>query len=139
MEDYKLSKLRIVATVFYMLSILITSIIPMDREITGLQPFIDLSPSIQNLLHIPMFVILSILFFQILKDSRLEEWKKGTLIFVCCGSFGLLNEIIQIFVPGRYFGIADIVLNFIGTIVGILIYIYAERGRSGWICRIICE
>ena len=69
----------------------------------------------------------------------MDGWKKGTLIFVCCGSFGLMNEILQIVVPGRYFGITDIVLNFIGTIVGILIYIYAERGRSGWIRRTICK
>ena len=78
MENYQLSKLKIVLTVGYMLSILITSIIPMDREITGLNPLIDLSPSIQNLLHIPMYAILSILFFKILKDSPMDGWmEKG--------------------------------------------------------------
>jgi VanZ family protein len=122
-----------------MLLLLASSLIPMDRDIEGLQFIIDLKPTIQNLLHIPMYIVLAILFLQILQNYQIEGWKGNILVFLGCGCFGIINEIIQIVVPGRYGGLTDIGLNLIGTIVGILIYNFIGKIRPGLIRRIVCE
>ena len=127
MANRKPNKVKIVLTVSYMLLILATSIIPMDKETTGLKPFSELNATLQNLLHIPVFAILSILFLQISKGYRLKGCKRIAGVLICCGFYGIFNEIIQISVPGRYSSILDMGLNLIGSIVGIISYITAEK------------
>ncbi len=139
METCKPSKPKIVITVIYMLFILTTSLIPMDRKISGLNFIIELKPYIQNVLHIPLYAVLSILFLQTFKNYYPKISKRIFLIFVCCGGFGILNEILQSVVPGRYVGMGDIILNFIGVIIGIIIFIFVEKSRPGLFRRIICE
>jgi VanZ family protein len=121
-----------------MLFILVTSLVP-DFEIIDSKSISELIQIIQNLLHIPMFVILSILFLQIARNYDIGRWKAGFLTFAFCGIFGLLNEIIQTFIPGRFGGLIDIGLNCIGAIIGIIVYFSVEKSRPGMIYRIICE
>jgi VanZ family protein len=122
-----------------MFLLLASSAIPMDRQITGLQFVIDLKPTIQNLLHIPAFMIFAILCLQVLKNFQIHGWKRNVLVILGAGFIGLLSEVIQIAVPGRYGGLADIGLNFIGAISGILIYSWAEKAKPGLLRRIVCE
>jgi len=105
-----------------MLLLSASSLIPMDRDIRGLQFVIDLKPTLQNLLHIPVYIVLAILFLQILQNYQIQSWKGNILVFLGAGFFGIINEIIQIVVPGRYVGLTDIGLNLIGAAAGILIY-----------------
>jgi hypothetical protein len=139
METCRLRNIKIALVLSYMLLLLASSLIPMDRDIEGLQFIIDLKPTIQNLLHIPMYIVLAILFLQILQNYQIEGWKGNILGFLGCGCFGIINEIIQIVVPGRYGGLTDIGLNLIGTIIGILIYNFIGKIRPGLIRRIVCE
>jgi len=111
----------------------------MNRDIKGLQFIIDLKPTVQNLLHIPMYIVLAILFLQILQNYQIEGWKGNILVFLGSGFFGIINEIIQIVVPGRYGGLTDIGLNLIGAIVGIFIYNIVGKIWPGLIRRIVCE
>jgi glycopeptide antibiotics resistance protein len=129
----------IFARSIYLLLLLAASAIPMDRQIKGLQFIIDLKPTIQNLLHIPMYMVLAILFLQVLKNYQIEGWRRNFLVLLGAGLIGVLSEIIQIAVPGRYGGLSDIGLNFIGTIAGILIYSHVEKAKPGLIKRIVCE
>jgi VanZ family protein len=122
-----------------MFLLLASSAIPMDRPIKGLQFIIDLKPTIQNLLHIPMFAALAILFLQILQNYRFEGWKRNSWVLLSSVCFGIINEAIQVAIPGRYGGIIDIILNLIGAVVGILIYNFVEKCRPGLIRRIVCE
>jgi VanZ family protein len=122
-----------------MLLLLAGSMIPMDRQIKGLQFVIDLKPAIQNLLHIPMFAILSFLFLLILQGFQIEKWKRNAIVLLSSGLFGLINEIIQISIPGRYGGLTDILLNFAGAILGIVVFGLAEKSKSGLIRRIVCK
>ena len=122
-----------------MFLLLASSAIPMDQEIQGLQFVIDLKPTIQNLLHIPAYIVLSILVLQIFQNFQIEGWRRNALVFLGSGFIGILSEIIQIAVPGRYGGLADIGLNFIGTIAGILIYGHFEKTKPGLLRRIVCE
>jgi glycopeptide antibiotics resistance protein len=137
MRTCKPSKPKIAITICYMLLILATSLVP-GFEISGSESISIATQFIQNLLHIPMFAILSILFLQIARNYDIGRWKAGSLTFVFCGIFGLLNEIIQLFIPGRFGGLMDIGLNSIGAIIGILIYFSVEKCRPGLIYRIIC-
>ena len=139
METCRPSNKKIALVSFYTLLLLASSLVPMDRDIKGLQFVIDLKPTIQNLLHIPMYVILAILFLQILQNYQIEGWKGNILVFLGTGFFGIINEVIQVVVPGRYGGMTDIGLNLIGTLVGILIYHLVGKIKPGLIRRIVCE
>ena len=135
MKTCRPSKPKIAITIAYMSLILATSLVPQFR----IRDFMTLSPIIQNMLHIPMFAALSILFLQIARNYDLGRRKAGVLTFVFCGIFGLLNEIIQTFVPGRFGGLMDIGLNSMGAIAGIIIYFSVEKSRPGMIYKIICS
>ena len=139
METCRPSNMKIALVFSYMLVLLASSLIPMDRDIQGLQFIIDLKPTVQNLLHIPMYVVLALLFLQILQNYQIEGWKVNVLVFLGAGFFGIINEIIQIIIPGRYGGLTDIGLNLIGAIIGILIYSIVGKIRPGLIRRIVCE
>ena len=139
METCRPSNIKIAFVVSYTLLLLASSLIPMHRDIKGLQFLIDLKPTVQNLLHIPMYVVLAILFLQILQNFQIEGWKGNILVFLGSGFFGIINEIIQIVVPGRYAGLTDIGLNLLGTIVGIVIYNFVGKIKPGLIRRIVCE
>jgi VanZ family protein len=113
-----------------MLLLLASSVIPMDRQIKGLQFVIELKPAIQNLLHVPMFAILSFLFLLILQAFRIENWKRIAIVLLSSGVFGLINEIIQIPVPGRYGGLTDILLNFAGAILGLIVFGLVKKSKN---------
>lgn len=131
--------MKIVVVLIYMFLLLASSAIPMDRQIKGLQFVIDIKPTIQNLLHIPAYIVLAILFLQIFQNYQIGDWRRNVLVLLGAGLVGILSEIIQIAVPGRYGSIADIGLNFIGTIAGILIYNRVEKTKLGLIKRIVRE
>jgi glycopeptide antibiotics resistance protein len=123
------SAIKIILTSIYMLLLLASSVIPMDRHIKGFQFVIELKPAIQNLLHIPMFAILSFLFLLILQTFQIENWKRNAMVLLSSGFFGLINEVIQIPVPGRYGGLTDILLNFAGAILGIIVFSLIEKSK----------
>ena len=139
MEPFRPGKPKVVLTLSYMFLLLASSAIPMDRPIKGLQFIVDLKPAIQNLLHIPMFAILAFLFLQVLKNYKFPGWNRNFWVLFYAVCFGTINEAIQIVIPGRYGGVIDIVLNFVGAVVGILIYCIAENFRPGLMRRIICN
>lgn len=82
--------------------------------------FMDINPSLQNFLHAPMFIFWTIL----LKSPRfniktlLTNDKKK--IFVLGFLFGVLLEVIQIPIPGRFGSLEDILLNLLGVSIGCL-------------------
>jgi VanZ family protein len=138
METCRPSNMKIFVVLIYMFLLLASSAIPMDREILGLQFVIDLKPTIQNLLHIPMYMVLAIFFLQVLQNYQIDGWRRNVLVLLGAGFVGILSEFIQIAVPGRYGGLSDIGLNFIGTITGIFIYSFVEKTKPGLIRRIVC-
>jgi len=115
-------KSKIIVTVCYMLVILATSIMPMEQNLGQFQIIIDLKPHIQNLLHIPIFAFLAVLFLQVAKDCRLVGKKSIIIVLLFCIGFGVLNEVIQIVIPGRYASILDVIFNFIGAVIGIFLF-----------------
>ena len=127
MRTSKPNKHKIGLLVGYMMLILMTSLIPMDREIQGLNFIIGLKPTIQNLLHIPAYAILSILCIGLLKSCKIRRSTRIWLVIVSVVGFGVLNESVQMVVPGRYAGVMDMGLNTIGALAGILLYPILDR------------
>jgi VanZ family protein len=75
-----------------------------------------------NLMHIPMYGVLTLValhYFDCIRFSRLAGAAVSAVIAM---SVGILNEILQIFVPGRYGSLTDIVLNVFGIIAGMVLY-----------------
>ena len=125
MDTYRPGKRKVAILAGYMMLIFMTSLIPMDREIKGLQFLIRLKPTIQNFLHIPAFVILSILWLQVVGNHMNRQKQILYVLFLTIG-FGILTELIQIAMPGRHLCIMDIALNTIGSILGIMLYYKLE-------------
>jgi VanZ family protein len=110
-----------------MLSITAVSTIPMDGSATHFSFLMNLQPDIQNLLHIPVFGLLSYLWLlAFCKCSRpfIVCWTSALLITVI---FGVFDEIHQMAVPGRYAGMLDILLNTIGAGLGIGVFALHRR------------
>jgi glycopeptide antibiotics resistance protein len=122
----------------YMLLLSGSSFIPMDRQIRGLEFIIDLKPTIQNLLHIPMYFVLSVFWLQIFPKLKFGKWKRYCLVLLVAGVFGIINEVIQTAVPGRYAGVTDILLNLVGSVGGMIFFGLVEKSKSGFIRRIVC-
>ena len=138
MEACKPSKTKIFLTCGYSILILLSSLIPMDANIRTFRFLLDLKPTIQNLLHIPAFAILSILCLQVLSYSSMVRTRKLALVLVFSVVFGILNELVQFAIPGRYPGSLDIMLNSVGSALGMLVYLAAESRQSGLIRRLVC-
>ena len=81
-----------------------------------------ISPSIQNFLHIPEFGILAYLWMLALNKNKNSLLRPGLWTMGISISYGFLDEIHQLFVPGRYASFGDIIFNILGIIVGIMIY-----------------
>ena len=127
MNNCKSSSGKIVLVFIYMLLLSGSSLIPMDRPIQGLGFIIDLKPTIQNLLHVPVYFLLAVFLLQLFPRSRFGTWKRYGLVLLIAGSLGVFNEIIQTAVPGRYAGLTDILLNFVGAAAGIVFFSLAEK------------
>ena len=114
----------------YMALILTTSLIPMDGNIQGLRSMVDLKPTIQNLLHIPAYGILTVLGLGLAGVDETNRLKKITLVLLLVIGFGILNEAVQMRVLGRYAGVMDLGLNTVGVLIGFLFYVTLQRIRS---------
>jgi VanZ family protein len=102
-----------------MVLITISSSIPMDAAHSG-KWYANLEPNFQNLLHIPLFALLSFFWAYSLK----RRFSRNILIsaIVITILFGCVDEFHQVFVPGRYAGLLDIMLNTAGAIIGVIAF-----------------
>lgn len=101
---------------------ILSSVLPMS-DIPGEQRVWSmLAPSIQNLLHVPMFIGFAYLLNRVLSEL---PFKIATQLGVVIGGsfiMGIFLEAIQIFIPGRYPGGIDIILNLLGAAIGIIFF-----------------
>jgi len=90
--------------------------VPVDGSLNFLM---TLEPGMQNLLHVPLWGLLQLLWLR----GFAQIGKRGFLIVLACLTitvgYGFLDEFHQTFVPGRYGGLSDFVLDVVGAVVGI--------------------
>jgi len=96
--------------------------VPMDQRVEGFRFVFAIRPSVQNLLHIPLFTVLSILWLRALQSYGRAAWESVFLTLLLSSFVGVLNEFIQIVVPGRYPSLVDTIINVLGSILGIVLY-----------------
>ena len=97
----------------YTLCMIATSLIPMDISKPNPSLWAQINPSLQNFLHVPMFMIFVYLFE--------KSFNSKTYIVIGTSiALGAFLEGIQFFVPGRFPGLGDMLLNITGAILGIL-------------------
>lgn len=122
------------AAVAYMLLVTGLSLIPMDAPTDDLPFLLAMRPELQNVLHIPMFMILAVL---LLRVAAKRGWVgPGVLAFAL--AFGIFNEFLQGFVPGRYAGLTDVILNLAGILAGAWLFRAAAKSENMRIRRWIC-
>ncbi len=116
----------------YTVCMLLTSLIPMKSSKSASPFWTKIDPSLQNLLHIPMFIVFVFICSQTCKDV---SWCKGRMPLVILGAaifFSVAMEGLQIAVPGRYPSSTDIFLNIFGSAMGcLLLFIIKNKQKSG--------
>jgi VanZ family protein len=129
MLDYKKNK-NLLLAVAYLLLLFMTSILPMDWDMPKSRFIHTIVTVLTNLCHIPMFAILAFIWLQVLTYYQLKTFDKLAIVLTVSLILGIVYEIIQIAIPGRYSSIIDIGLNFIGVFLGISVYFIKEKRIS---------
>jgi hypothetical protein len=93
-------------------------------------PILWLPPEVQNLLHVPLYGMLGWLY-----GWSLTAWIGGRrartiAAIVTAGFVGIVDELYQTTVPGRYGSLTDLLLNVVGVVLGLWLYEWA-RGAAG--------
>ena len=90
----------------------------------------EFNPQLQNLLHIPMFGLLQWLWLRAFAQVGKSG---GGRVLACIGittAYGLFDEFHQLFVPGRYASLTDILLNLVGVAMGTLAFRWLSPPRQ---------
>lgn len=96
------------------------SIVPSTQQPTDpLQHFfILISPTLQNILHIPAYALLAWLTCDALSKCRPSRKTSLFIGMATAMSYGMIMEAAQMWVPGRYPSIMDIGFNALGAGIG---------------------
>jgi len=87
----------------------------------------SVSPGVQNLLHVPAYAVLTVLWLWALEPVR--RVGAALLVTVACGAYGAALEGAQAFIAGRTGSLADALLNAAGAAAGLVLFLL--RVRSG--------
>ncbi len=108
--------------VLYVLFMFVAGLWPMQETSPGASVTYLINPGLQNFLHLPMFGLFALLLMDFLRGFRLSPGIKYGLF----AAFGLgmcvLLEVLQVFVPGRFFSLGDILVNVLGLGMGLGLY-----------------
>lgn len=78
---------------------------------------------VTNILHVPVFAILFLLIFMVLRAWTSMSRKWGCIVALLATSvLGVVIELYQAGVPGRAASLADVMLNLIGVGFGLLVF-----------------
>lgn len=123
------NSLRLLLPLTYMLGIFVLSSIPdtgrIESQLDAL--FHWLNPTLQNLLHIPLYGGLAGCWFWAMGAWRSKFWQRSGWAFALTLTYGFLDETYQLTVPGRFGSLSDLALDAIGAIlVMVVIAVYSR-------------
>jgi len=81
-----------------------------------------ITPTIQNLLHIPVYGLLALLWIFTLRAYGSFEHRSILLAILLSVAYGGIMEIWQLWVPGRFASLMDFFLNVTGILLFVWIY-----------------
>jgi VanZ family protein len=117
----------LVSPLLFMTIIFVLSSIPGRPENGSLKFIVDIDPQLQNFLHIPLFGMLQILWLKALATMGMLGWKNVATCLVISLIYGVSDEFHQMFVPGRYASLTDLLLNLTGVIFGTFVFLWFNR------------
>jgi VanZ family protein len=120
----------ILLAIGYMLLILGLSSIPDYGKQTSFNFLYWISPTWQNLLHIPAFGLLAFLWMRVFEKKGASFWKAGLWTVLISVSYGFLNELYQLLIPGRYASAGDLVFDTVGVLSGVMTYTFVRKVQS---------
>lgn len=116
-----------------------TSLISLDLD-SGVLAFIGLSEGTAfNLMHIPLFMFITVLWLQVAYVYDIPRWRKSASAFLFSLLVGVLYEFVQLLIPGRNPSLADIAINSLAALAGIALYLLLERTRPNMLRKIVCR
>ena len=100
-----------------------------DPEDAGLYGIIAWTPpAVQNLLHLPLFGLLAWLWWHSLRGWIQRSRVLLLSAFLLTAGYGMADEWHQLYVPGRYASLTDMLLNAVGALVSV--WLIHRSGRS---------
>lgn len=125
--------LRLSVTLVYMAAILFMSSIPgviPDDAPALYSIFTWIYPSIQNLMHVPVYAGLAVLWCGVLNFRSSGFWRLAGACLITVG-FGVFDEWFQSFIPGRYASAGDVMANALGAVIGVGVFscVWGENTR----------
>jgi VanZ family protein len=99
---------------------------PEDHRIFSL--FLWLPATVQNLLHVPEYAVLSWLWCRGLTSDGTAQRKGMLRATVLCGGYAVFEELYQLGIPGRYSSLTDLTMDAIGIGMGVLVFCGLRRG-----------
>jgi hypothetical protein len=81
--------------------------------------FYLIPPTLQNLLHVPVFGVLAWLWYWSLQGWLPRDAPLSAIAFLLAAGYGVADEFHQLMVPGRYASLTDIVLNALGAAIAL--------------------
>lgn len=109
----------------------IIEIIPLDSEVSTTENLIaKLEPSIRKLGHFSEYFVLGLLVANALRVSGVFGFKGFIYSLLFCILYAVSDEFHQYFVPGRSTEFSDILMDTIGSVVGIGLYFLVSRIRQ---------
>ncbi len=118
--------MSVVILIGYMAGIFLLSSIPDTGDTGQLTAFI--SPTIQNIFHIPVYGLLALLWIFTLRTHGFNEYKSVWAAILLSSAYGGLMEIYQTWVPGRFPSVMDFLFNVAGILLFTLLYQQFRRG-----------
>jgi VanZ family protein len=113
-----------------MILIFIESSIPLDGSSASPDFLMELDPKIQNLLHIPLYGFLCLMWLHSFKISGLSLRKNIFFSLSITSFYGVFDEIHQSFVPGRYGGLTDVLLDITGAFLAVIFILALKKIKS---------
>ncbi len=112
-------------TLSYMCVLFILSSIPGGRENGPL-----VSAKVANMLHIPAYGLLALLWIVTLRDRGVTEHRSMYVAFLVASAYGALTELNQVWIPGRFASSSDVMFDVTGSLIFIWLYWWATRQRT---------
>ena len=99
----------------------------MSPHVTGINQ--NLLDHLLDFAHLPIYFLLTLL---IIFGVNSFELRFQIAVFLIAAGFGVLNEYIQVHVPGRSFSVSDMLVNALGAFLAILICSRFCSANSRW-------
>jgi len=91
----------------------------------------DISPTAQNLAHVPAYAALAALALLCLATrGRVTAWRVLLAAAACC-AYGAATEWLQSVIPGRTGSVSDALMNVVGVAVGAVVMACLLGGGDG--------